>query len=251
MVNVSTTLMLFMSALVLGIRHGVDWDHIAAITDITGTSGEKRKSFILGTVYALGHASVIIILGLLAVIVGVRLPDSVDNVMEPFVGATLILLSIWLIYSIIRHGKKFRMKSRWMLIFSSVGRLFDILQEKISHKHKHPHVLYPQTYGVKTAYVVGVIHGIGAETPTQVLLFITAAGVGGSMIGSFLVFVFVGGLVLSNTLITVLSTFGYSKFSSESHLSVIIGIITAVFSLLIGILFIFHHASFLPVILGG
>ncbi len=196
MANISTTFMLFASALILGIHHGVDWDHIAAITDITGTVGGKSKSFILGSVYALGHASVIIVLGLLAVVVGVRLPDSVDNVMTPLVGVTLILLSIWLIYTIIRHGKKFRIKSRWMMIFATVGKLFDILQEKISHKHKHPHVIYPQTYGVKTAYIIGIIHGIGAETPTQVLLFLTAAGVGGSMVGSLLVLTFVAGLVI-------------------------------------------------------
>lgn len=249
--NISTTFMLFASTLVLGIRHGVDWDHIAAITDITGTVGEKRKSFIFGSVYALGHASVIIVLGLLAVIVGVRLPDSVDYVMEPLVGVTLILLSIWLIYTIIRHGRKFRMKSRWMMIFAIVGRMFDFFQEKISHKHKHPHVIYPQTYGVKTAYMIGIIHGIGAETPTQVLLFITAAGVGGSAVGSLLVLTFVAGLVISNTFITLFSTLGYRSFTNESYLSIIIGLVTAIFSFIVGILFLFNRVNFLPVILGG
>jgi high-affinity nickel permease len=38
---------LLTTALVLGIRHGIDWDHIAAITDITSTTaaadaGEER-----------------------------------------------------------------------------------------------------------------------------------------------------------------------------------------------------------------
>src|SRR5581483_10164188 len=33
-----SALTLFGTALVLGIRHGIDWDHIAAITDIAGTT---------------------------------------------------------------------------------------------------------------------------------------------------------------------------------------------------------------------
>lgn len=247
----STTIVLFFSALLLGIRHGVDWDHIAAITDITGTGGDKKRSFILGSIYALGHASVIIVLGLLAVLVGVSLPDWVDNVMEPVVGATLILLGLWLVYTILRHGKNFRMRSRWMIIFGLVGRLYDLLQEKISHKHEHPHIKYPDTYGIRTAYMVGVIHGIGAETPTQVLIFITAAGVGGSIVGTLLVFTFVAGLLTSNTLITLASTLGFAKTAKNSNISIVLGVITAIFSLIVGALFLFRKATFLPGLLGG
>lgn len=251
MKSASTTIILFLSALLLGLRHGVDWDHIAAITDITGTGGDKKRSFILGSIYALGHASVIIILGLAAVLIGINLPDWVDNVMEPVVGATLILLSLYLIYAILRHGKNFRMRSRWMIIFALVGRLYDLLQEKISHKHEHPHLKYPDTYGIKTAYSVGVVHGIGAETPTQVLIFMTAAGVGGSLIGAILVLIFVAGLLTSNTLITLTSTLGFAKTAKNSNISIVLGVITAFFSLIVGTLFLFRKATFLPVILGG
>src|SRR3989337_921828 len=40
---------LLITALVLGLRHGIDWDHIAAITDITSTtaaSGEPREEWL-------------------------------------------------------------------------------------------------------------------------------------------------------------------------------------------------------------
>ncbi|HEY5640893.1 MAG TPA: hypothetical protein VIW01_12685, partial [Dehalococcoidia bacterium] len=32
------------AALALGLRHGIDWDHIAAITDITSTTAELPES---------------------------------------------------------------------------------------------------------------------------------------------------------------------------------------------------------------
>ena len=40
---------IYTTALALGIRHGIDWDHIAAITDITsaGTTSEDEESWLL------------------------------------------------------------------------------------------------------------------------------------------------------------------------------------------------------------
>ncbi|MBI3366759.1 High-affinity nickel-transporter, partial [Candidatus Roizmanbacteria bacterium] len=75
-------------ALLLGLRHGIDWDHIAAITDIVGSEDDRKKSFIFSFLYIIGHASVVVLFGLLAVLVGVRLPDWIDTIMEPFVGIT-------------------------------------------------------------------------------------------------------------------------------------------------------------------
>lgn len=235
----------------MGLRHGIDWDHIAAITDITGTTDEKRTGFILGTLYALGHALVIIILGLSAVLLGVNLPDWVDSVMEPLVGITLILLGLWLISSILIHGKNYRMKSRWIMIFALIYKIYNFIHRKISHKHSHPHFRVRENYGPEAAFSIGLIHGIGAETPTQVLLFVSAAGVGGSLIGSLLVFIFVLGLFLSNTAIILISATGYIGVHNHPYLRLILGFITAFFSLVVGSLFLFNKSSFLPALLGG
>lgn len=239
------------SSFLLGLRHGIDWDHIAAITDITGSIGEKHKGLLLGTFYALGHATVIITLGLAAILIGVSLPGWVDSVMTPVVGITLILLGLWLISSIILHGRNYKMRSRWMMIFAVIDKLYTAIHNKISHKHRHPHIAYPQTYGLKTAFSIGVIHGIGAETPTQVLLFISAADIGGSLIGSLLVFTFVLGLFLSNTAIILASVTGFSEVHAHPYLRLILGFMTAIFSLIVGTLFLFQKTSFLPVLFGG
>ena len=57
------------------------------------------------------------------------------------------------------------------------------------------------TYGSRSAFGVGMIHGIGAETPTQVLIFLAAAGAGGKLVGLTLLGCFLVGLLTSNTLI--------------------------------------------------
>ena len=40
---------LFMTALGLGFRHGIDWDHIAAISDIAGSQDTPRQSLFYST----------------------------------------------------------------------------------------------------------------------------------------------------------------------------------------------------------
>ena len=77
------------SAFLFGFRHGIDWDHIAAITDITGSQEDRRSALLFGTLYALGHALVVFVIGCLAIVLGERLPGGVDNVMERVVGVTL------------------------------------------------------------------------------------------------------------------------------------------------------------------
>src|SRR6266487_663285 len=81
-----------LTALGLGFRHGIDWDHIAAITDITSSQEEARNSLLFGTLYALGHALVVFSLGVLAIVAGKNLPSGIDRVMPRVVGVTLLLL---------------------------------------------------------------------------------------------------------------------------------------------------------------
>ncbi|OGK22145.1 hypothetical protein A3C98_01855 [Candidatus Roizmanbacteria bacterium RIFCSPHIGHO2_02_FULL_37_15] len=238
-------------AFLLGLRHGIDWDHIAAITDLTGTSSNRREAFILGFLYIIGHVFIIIILGLAAIFVGINLPDWLDPIVKKFVGITLILLGLWLIASIVRSGRNFKIKSRWMLILDLINKISLFLHNKIPHQHTHKKPHHPQGKNIsRVAFTVGMIHGIGAETPTQVLIFIAAAGVGRGFSGILLLFTFVFGLMLSNTIISLLSIFGYAKTKRNSNLYLGLGLVTAFFSIVIGLLFIFNRASVLPSILG-
>lgn len=245
---------LFITTFILGLRHGIDWDHIAAITDITGSADRPKKSFMLATMYVLGHATVVIVLGMLAVLFNIQLPPWVDAVMEPLVGITLIILGVWLLISVLIHGKDYQLKSRWMLIFGLIAKIFRYIKAKTSHTHPHGHGhththSHLQDIGVGTAYGIGAIHGIGAETPTQILLFIAAAGVGGRLAGILILLTFVGGLVLSNSLITLASLFGYAHSHRHSVIYVIIGVATALFSLATGIIFLVGHGGILPEII--
>ncbi|HEV8648451.1 MAG TPA: hypothetical protein VG276_03385 [Actinomycetes bacterium] len=285
---------LLVSAFLFGFRHGIDWDHIAAITDIAGSQDDRRQALLFGTIYALGHAVVVFAIGVVAIILGSSLPDGVDSLMERVVGVTLIVLGVYVFAALVRHGREFRMRSRWMLIFSGASHLYrrlrrnrriedhelepvhvhagapsstsvavadDIPVSEWHHGHHgrpgHHHHKHPEAdeafmnYGRGTAFAVGMIHGIGAETPTQVVIFLTAAGAGGRLAGILLLAVFLLGLLSSNTLITMGSAFGFVKASKNWTLYVTIAVLTATFSLVIGVLFLFGEGSVLPALFGG
>jgi cytochrome c biogenesis protein CcdA len=283
------------SAFLFGFRHGIDWDHIAAITDITSSQEERGLALEYGTIYALGHALVVFLIGVAAIVLGAKLPDGVDEVMERVVGITLILLGVYVFTALVRHGREFRMRSRWMLIFSGVqgavrkvrggGRreahdlepvhrhteqdpsmsvtvAEDIPVSEWHHGHHgrpgHHHHKHPEpgddafmNYGRGTAFGVGMLHGVGAETPTQVVIFLTAAGAGGAFAGIAILIVFLVGLLASNTLITFGSAFGFVTASKNWTLYVTVAVLTASASLIIGTLFLLGKGAVLPALFGG
>ena len=299
---------LALTAFGFGFRHGIDWDHIAALTDITSSQEAPRRSMWFATLYALGHALVVFLLGFAAIMFAQRLPDGVDAVMERFVGATLVILGCYVFYALARHGRDFRMRSRWMLMLSGARRgvhwvrrrgaatseLVEIEHDHVhpltdphdladqhehrrtrdnvvvfagagagaasvalaDHRHLHRHVVpMPDDpfadYAPRTAFGIGMIHGIGAETPTQVLIFVTAAGAGGKMSGLVLLAAFLVGLLSANSAVALAGTFGFLGATRNFRLYVAVSCITALFSLVIGTIFLFGSAALLPAMLGG
>jgi high-affinity nickel-transport protein len=290
---------LITTALVLGIRHGFDWDHLAAITDVTSTTAtaehaeldheathetarhdhphggraeveaherpadgpaqahpspaprlldEQKRAMLLGTLYALGHAAVVAALGLLALTFGAILPDWVDRVMGPVVGATLVLLGVWVfvsLYQYARHGREFRLRSRWMLVFDSVRYAWRRFQAWL-HGHEHVDPMEMSSYGVRTAFGVGMIHGVGAETGTQVLLIAAIGGAQSQGLGVPMMLAFIVGLLISNSVVVLITATGFIASRLRQRLYIAIGLVAGTFSLVIGTIFLFGLDTQLP-----
>ena len=294
------------TGLLLGIRHGIDWDHIAAITDITSTTaaagiaeaahtdqhltvpghvhghggshevrahdagpggatlspslavrppmGRTRffagqaEAIRLGTLYALGHGSVVIALGLAALAFGALLPDWLDPIMGRVVGFTLVALGLWVMYSIYRYargGEKFRLRSRWMLVFDGIRYGWRRFQARL-HGHEHVEPLEMSSYGARTSFGVGMIHGVGAETGSQVLLIAAVGGAASAGLGVPMLFAFVIGLLISNFAIVLLSSVSFVSSQTREWLYVSIGAVAGLFSLFVGTIFLFGLDTVLP-----
>jgi high-affinity nickel-transport protein len=190
---------------------------------------------------------------LLAILLGVSLPTWIDGLMEHLVGATLLLLGLWVLLTVVREGKAFRLRSRWMLLIEAGKHALAHL--KFRH-HAHPSLPQKedpasQTYGIKSCFVLGLLHGAGAETPTQVVLFATAAGAGGAATGSFVLLAFVFGLLICNSSMSLLASLGFRQARHRMIFSLALGLLTGVFSSAVGLLFLLGQSALLPALLGG
>jgi cytochrome c biogenesis protein CcdA len=269
------------TALALGFRHGFDWDHLAALSDIAASQRSRRSSMVLATMYALGHAAVAFAIGAAVILASAHLPEAVGDVMERLVGVTLVALGAWVIVSTLRNGRTARIPSRGALLIAGFRRVRRrhpapvVIEHEhehpvgehhaheavlagagrqgatTKHRHRHRHVgAMPEdplpTYGGGAAVGVGMIHGIGFETPTQALVFVTAAGAGSRVAGLLVLACFLLGLLVANTVVAMASTFGLTGARSRARLYTVASLVAAAASLALGLLYVFGKGDVMP-----
>jgi high-affinity nickel permease len=235
-----------LSAAILGFRHGFDYDHIAAITDITSVETSRKRALRMGLVYALGHAATVAILGGLVILFQQSIPKTLDNWAERAVGVTLVILGVYVLGTLLREKAEYIPRSRAAILMDSsrwlawrFKRFFGVASDEAPQRQSGP-------YSWTSVFAVGVIHGLGAETPSQLMLFMLAANLGGAGRGLLGLAVFLAGLLLMNTLMTAsaVGLFGLSAMK-PNLLRFVIGA-TAAYSVVVGSVFLLGASRLLP-----
>ncbi|HEY2225436.1 HoxN/HupN/NixA family nickel/cobalt transporter [Actinomycetospora sp.] len=181
-------------AYVLGVRHAFDADHIAAIDDTTRLMVQRgRRPVGVGFFFAMGHSSVVVILGLVvATAAGLASSSGVDTFRE--VGGTVstvvamvflglvAVLNAMVLTGIVGSWRRLRRGTldeaeleRQLLNRGLVNR---ILGGRARTLIRHSWHMYP----------LGLLFGLGLETASEVTLLTlsasTASGAGGSAGGA-------------------------------------------------------------------
>jgi len=157
-------------AFVLGLRHASDPDHLVAVTSLVATDdGDTRSAARLGAWWGVGHASILVLIGLPLIIFKSELPGWLESGAEKAVGVVIILLALRVIakwmrgdYRVSKHGHG---ESDTDVAHEGAVRH---LQRGPGGDHRHRPVRTPQQ-----AFGIGVLHGI-AGTGAVVLLLIAA-----------------------------------------------------------------------------
>ena len=143
---------------------------------------------------------------------GALLPDWLDPIMGRIVGFTLVALGLWVLYSVYRYASAGERVPPPEPLDARVRRRSATaggsLQARL-HGHEHVEPLEMSSYGAGTSFGVGMIHGIGAETGTQVLLIAAVGGASSAGLGVPMLFAFVLGLLMSNFAIVLISSVGF------------------------------------------
>lgn len=245
----ATLQLALVSCALLGLRHGFDYDHLAAITDITSVQRSLREGMGLGLLYALGHALTVALLGCAVILLHLSLPAGMDAVGERLVGATLIVLAVYVLVSLLRckpgHTHAVVARSRMALLISGARYLVWKLRNLTGSDRARPEP-FAFRYDRSSVFVVGIVHGLGAETPSQLLLFLLAANLGGTSRGLFGLLCFIVGLLIMNTLMTASASGVFAGSRQRPRVQSVLTSLTAVYSFAIGIIFLFGLSDRLP-----
>ena len=135
-------------AVLLGLRHAMDPDHIAAMTTLVASGREKvaRSAAGLGAWWGVGHGITLVVFGIPILLAERYLPERVQQGAETAVAVLIVFLAVRLLVRW-RHG------------------YFDL--------HAHPHSDRDHRHAVRTpaaALGVGLVHGMGGSAGVGVLL---------------------------------------------------------------------------------
>ncbi len=202
----------------LGLRHGVDADHIAAIDNVTRKlMGQKQRPLGAGLFFALGHSSVVVIAALAIAAAAGFLHEAerfkgVGGVLSTSVSAfflftiaalnLVILRSVYAAFRRVRNGEPY-VEEDLNVLLAGRGLLARIFRPLFRLVNRSWHMI-----------LLGFLFGLGFDTATEVsLLGISAAqGAHGFALASIMVFpaLFAAGMALVDTTDGVLMVSAYS-----------------------------------------
>jgi high-affinity nickel permease len=138
-------------AVLLGLRHATDPDHLAAVTTLVASGRERaaRRAGELGLAWGLGHAATLFAFGLPVILLNSLLPQRVQQAAETAIGIVIVYLAL-------------RLLVRWRR-----GEL---------RFHAHP-----GTHGARTrkgAFAIGLVHGVGGSAGVGVLVLASVRSTG-------------------------------------------------------------------------
>lgn len=161
----SPILVALLIALLLGLRHASDPDHLVAVTSlIAADGGDVRGAARLGVWWGLGHAAALLAIGVPLIVFKSDLPVWLERGAETAAGVVILLLAARIVF-------------KWARGDFRAGRHLHREGEPSAHRHlrqgagvEHPH---RRVRSPRQALGIGLLHGL-AGTGAVVLLLIAA-----------------------------------------------------------------------------
>ena len=149
-------------AVLLGLRHATDPDHVAAVTTLVAGTRERatRTAAALGAAWGVGHATTLFAFGVPILVLDRYLPERVQQLAESAIAVAIGYLAVRLII-------------RWRRgLFHAHAHEHD----GVRHAHLHAHVEdtehgHPHRARTKLgSFAIGLVHGMGGSAGVGILL---------------------------------------------------------------------------------
>ncbi len=159
----------------LGLRHALDADHLAAVAALTTRGGTLRQCLRLGLAWGLGHAAILLSVGAVVLWVDALVPERLARLLELGVGIMLMAMGADVLrrlaarrvhFHVHRHGEVVHVHAH--------AHGPDERHDPARHEHSHPRGM-----GLR-ALAVGMVHGMAGSAA---LLLLTVQTIDAPVIG--------------------------------------------------------------------
>ena len=161
----------------LGLRHALDVDHLAAVSTVLAERPSILASSSVGLWWGIGHTLTLLVVGSIVLISGLRIPDGFELVAESAVGALLIVLGGSLGFRLYRerwHVHRHHHDGEPHIQFHSHQR-----HDDHSHQHWMAESIRP--------LCIGMAHGLAGSAALMLMILATTTEVGAGLL-SILIF---------------------------------------------------------------
>ena len=232
MVDVQSFATLVFLGVVLGMKHALEADHVAAVAALATRSRSVRHTVWQGVVWGLGHTFALLLFAGAVVALDTSVPERIAAALELGVGVMLVLLGIDVLQRVIRSKVHFHVHTHagGMVHVHAHSHADDTAQHD-PHHHDHAHVAdFPLR-----ALAVGTMHGMAGSAA---LIVLTAASVrpvalGFVQIAAFGMGSIAGMAVLSLAIAIPLRRSAATLARAHDILNALVGVATLVLGLVV------------------
>ena len=219
----SHVLTLLFLGFLLGVRHALDADHVAAVMTIAAGKRTLQRSALIGFCWGMGHTVILLIVGAAVVFFKLTISPAWAKMFEAGVGVMLVALGVSLALALWRERLHLHSHRH---------------EDGEEHRHVHAHGQgghHDHLHRFRLEYkslAVGMVHGLAGSAALLLLVLATVPSFG---IGLLYILVFgigsILGMVLLATAMSIPFTMTIEKFARAQQP---IRIVSALLSIVIG-----------------
>ncbi|HJZ78952.1 MAG TPA: sulfite exporter TauE/SafE family protein [Pyrinomonadaceae bacterium] len=215
---------------VLGLKHALDADHLAAVSTMATERRSLFASSLIGALWGLGHTISLMLAGVFVILLHFEIGERASKFLELSVGLMLITLGINALRKL------------------AGGRIHMHAHEHDGHWHVHPHLHergrhdQPHTHhGLKSGarpLLVGMVHGLAGSAALTLLVLATIPS---ALIGFLYIVIFgigsIGGMMIMSTLFALPAKLTAERFARANFA---LRGLAGIFSLAFGVFMIYY-----------
>ena len=214
----------------LGVRHALDADHVAAVTAMVSRQHGLARSCLLGTFWGAGHTSALLVAGALVLGLKLTISPDVERGLEQAVAAVLVLL-----------GGHVALTA--LAAFTIHGHAH-VHADGVAHHHRHVHVAgapehdHPGLLRIGgRPFLIGMVHGLAGSAGLMLLVLGAMPTVAG---GLLYVLVFgvgstAGMLLLSGLISVPFAMLAVRSVRAQAMLQVLAGLASLVLGVVLAL----------------